>query len=95
MQSQLTKVSTRLGLVWLESRVGSGSFGLSLSSAWALFFPENEILVSASITKSHGSALKISASFTSLVCIHRYIYIYTYLYRNRETCYICQALTSY
>ena len=50
-QSQLPKVSARLGLVLLESRLGSGSF-----------FSENESLCSASITKSLGSA-----SFTSLV----------------------------
>ena len=40
MHSQLPKVSTRLGLVWLESQFGSGSF-----------FPENKSLGSASITK--------------------------------------------
>ena len=41
------KVSIRLGLVWLESRLGSGSF-----------FPENESLGSTSKTKSLGSASK-------------------------------------
>ena len=44
-QYQLFKVSTRLGLVWLQSHLGSDSFS-----------SENESLVSAPITNSLGSA---------------------------------------
>ena len=64
MQSQLPKVSTRLGLVllesrlglvWLESRLGSGSY-----------FSENESLGSVSVTKSLGSASKSSVLCTPI-----------------------------
>ena len=55
-QSLLTRFSTRLGLVWLESR-----FGILLESQLGSFFiSENESFVSASITKSIGSASFIS-----------------------------------
>ena len=53
MQSQLPKVSTRLGLVLLESRLGSDSF-----------ISENESLGSASITKSLGIK-KLGIMYTS------------------------------
>ena len=53
MQSQLPKVSTKFVLVLLEFRLG-------------LIFFRNESLFSVSITISICSALKISASFTSL-----------------------------
>ena len=62
-QSQLPKVSARLGLAWLVSRLG-----------WAHFFSDNESLVSASITKSLGSASKISVLFTPLDEIYIIIY---------------------
>ena len=62
-QSQLPKVSTRLVLAWLESRLGSGSF-----------FSENESLGSVSITKSLGSALKSSVLFTPLDEIYSIIH---------------------
>ena len=72
-QSQLPKVSTRLGLVWLDSQFGSGSFGESLGSAWARFFSENESLGSASKTNSR-LGIKSSASFTSLHGTLRYLF---------------------
>ena len=62
-QSQLPKVSTRLGLVWQESQLGSGSF---LSS-------ENEIVGSASITNNNGSELQNSSS-----SVHPTYYIVTW-----------------
>ena len=61
-----TIVAYRLGLVWLESRlelvrlesrIGSGSF----------FISKNESLGSAIITEILGTALKSSPTFTSLV----------------------------
>ena len=66
-QSQLPKVLTRLGLVLLESRLGSAWARLArVSARLGLFFSDNEILGSASITKSIGSASKSSVLFTPL-----------------------------
>ena len=61
-QSQLPNVSTRLGLVWLESRLRAN------------FVSANESLGSVPITKSLGSALINSASFTAIpVMILQYV----------------------
>ena len=72
-QYQLPKVSTRLGLVWLESRFGSGSFGESLGSAWARFFSENESLGSASKTNSRLGIIYIPTWYTAIFILAQII----------------------